>query len=67
MHPVMPCTEDKEALREIKGLSSEARMYLQDRLRNGLQRILSSLEAKGPREARDAVFDLADELRRMRL
>ncbi len=63
----MTCINETKALDDIRNLSPDARAYMQDRLRNGLQRILSTIEAGAPFDAREAVFDLADELRKMRL
>lgn len=58
---------EDEAVAEIRGLSENARRYLQHKLRNGLQSIVSSIETGSTESAADCVFSISDELKKMGL
>lgn len=60
-------TVDEKAAAEIKGLSEDTRRYLQHKLRNGLQSIISSIEIGSPESASECVASISDELRKMGL
>lgn len=58
---------DELAITEIKGLSENARRYLQHKLRNGLQSVISCIETGEPGGASDCVMSISDELKKMGL
>lgn len=54
--------DEKGAVMEIRGLSENARHYLQHTLRNGLQSMLSSLEEGSGDDAAKCIIRLSQEL-----
>lgn len=59
--------DHEQAVIEIKGLSENARSYLQHKLGNGLQSVISCIETGETGNASECVFSIADELRKMGL
>lgn len=60
-------TMDDKTIAEIKGLSEDARHYLQHKIRNGLQSIISCIETGLPENASDCVLSISDDLRKLGL
>ncbi len=59
--------DERKIIKEIKGLSTEARGYLAGCLRNGLQAFLIDIEVKNIEAMKDDIQEMANTLRRLGL
>ena len=55
--------KERRVIEEIKGLSKEARAYLAEGCRNGLQALLGTLEIPNVEAAKDEVYEIKNFLR----
>mgnify|MGYP001583046163 CR=1 FL=1 len=59
--------DEAEAVRQIKALPKEARSHLQHVFRNGLQNIAGAIELHHLEDAKDIIFQIDQNLRRLNL